>query len=62
MVDFSLFSKLLNISCVLDVDVQDEVNVFLLAVTSVQRNRHGLLGEALPGLAEEMHLDLIVEN
>lgn len=31
-------------------------------MTSVQRNLHGLLGEGLSGLTEEMHLDLIVEN
>lgn len=46
----------------LETYVQNKGNVFLLAVTSVQRNLHGLLGEALLGLAEEMHLDLIVEN
>lgn len=42
--------------------VQDEGNVLLLSVGSIQRNLHWLLCEAHLVLAEEMHLHLIVEN
>lgn len=43
-------------------DVQDEGDVLLLSVGSIQRNLHGLLGEAQSVFAEEMDLHLIVEN
>lgn len=42
--------------------VQDEGNVLLLSVGSIQRNLHWLLREPKLILAEEMHLNLIVEN
>lgn len=42
--------------------VQNEGNVLLLSVGPVQGNLHGLLGEALVALAEEMHLHLVVED
>lgn len=42
--------------------VQDKGNVLLLSVGSIQGNLHGLLCEAQPVRAEEMHLHLIVEN
>ena len=42
--------------------VQDERNVLFLSVGPIQRNLHRLLREAQLGLAEEMHLHLVVEN
>lgn len=42
--------------------IQNEGNVLFLSVGPVQGNLHRLLGETLLGLAEEMHLHLVVKD